>query len=434
MRDRPLRYLPLASLMAGLVFAAAAWAMRFYGRYPVCHNDEANWIDIARQLDMGVDWPVSGPVFIGVLRELSKGIQITHAQSISLLGIGCVFLSVWLLLWGYRKLALATPYMVLVALALSSYFWAPLIESRPQQWGQILVFTGVICAWLWMHRQGGWLFFVVVPCVAATHILSHAILVFLSTTLVLADFLDRRPLTRRHLIILLVLLLSLGIYLLPHGPYAAMLVDLEKAQFRRILAGGRYILLLPILLCVCVVVAQRYCHWCPNWTDTIAHTLERQRTAIALSLLCVVFMTLAMQAYLLPAEAWLPYKGSILRFVLVQLGNLMFAGFFVAGIFQLVSGIRSGRFAPSMGRLLVLLLIALGLLSCLSITASWWMLHTNWFLRVLNYGIFFAAIVSAIGIQASTQRWPHYARWALLAVGCLASVIAVVRPPDILGC
>ncbi len=60
-----------------------------------------------------------------------------------------------------------------------------------------------------------------------------------------------------------------------------------------------------------------------------------------------------MQAYLLPAQGWLPYGGSWLRFVFFQLGNLMFAGFFVVGIFGLVDGLHRGRLDPVMGRLLI---------------------------------------------------------------------------------
>ena len=62
---KPLYPIYLASLGIGLVVAVMAWVMRTYGRYPICHNDEINWIDIARQLDGGVRWPVSGPAFIG---------------------------------------------------------------------------------------------------------------------------------------------------------------------------------------------------------------------------------------------------------------------------------------------------------------------------------------------------------------------------------
>ena len=419
---------------AALVFALLAWVLRSSGSYPICHNDEVNWISIAHQLDAGVHWPVSGPAFIHTVRTLSEQLQFSHAHSISVVGVGGVFVSVLLLLWGYRKLALTGSGVILAGLALSSYFWAPLMESRPQQWGQMLVFLGVICAWLWLHRQGGWAFFLIVPCIAVTHILSHAILVFVCGMLVIADFLEKRPLTWRHFSLLLVVVASMGVYVWPHGPYAAMLADLEHVQMKRLLRGGPYLVVLPLFTGMVLMWVQRRWHWRPSWSEAVAASLERRRTATGLGLLCLVFTALAIQAYLLPAQAWLPYGGSMLRFLAFQLGNVMFAIFFVIGIYGLVEGLRTQRFEPVMGRLLIWVLIAFTTLALLSIVASWWLLDTNWFLRVLNYGIFFAAIVTAVGISSATKTWPRAATYALLGVGMVASILAVVRPPQLLGC
>ncbi|MEG1280594.1 MAG: hypothetical protein RSD57_09105 [Comamonas sp.] len=419
---------------AALVFALLAAILRSSGSYPICHNDEVNWIGIAHQLDAGVHWPVSGPAFIHTVRALSEHLQLSHVQSISIVGVGGVFISLLLLLWGYRKLALAGPVSILAGLALSSYFWAPLMESRPQQWGQMLVFLGVICAWLWLHRQGGWAFFLIVPCIAVTHILSHAVLVFLCGMLVIADFLEKRPLTWRHFRLLLFVVASMGVYVWPNGPYAAMLVDLEQAQMKRLLQAGPYLVVLPLFAGIALMWVQRRWHWRPSWTEAVANSLERRRTATGLGLLCIVFTTLAIQAYLLPAQAWLPYGGSMLRFLVFQLGNVMFAAFFVVGVYGLVDGLRTQRFDPVMGRLLIWVLIAFAALALLSIAASWWLLDTNWFLRILNYGIFFAAIVTAIGIARVTRTWPRAGAYALLGVGMVASILAVVRPPQWLGC
>ncbi|MBB6576285.1 hypothetical protein HNP33_000333 [Comamonas odontotermitis] len=422
------------SAAAALAFALLAWALRSSGSYPICHNDEVNWVSIAHQLDAGVHWPVSGPAFIHTVRALSEQLQFSHTQSISMVGIGGVFVSMLLLLWGYRKLALAGSAAILAGLALSSYFWAPLMESRPQQWGQMLVFLGVICAWLWLHRQGGWAFFLIVPCIAVTHILSHAILVFLCGMLVIADFLEKRPLTWRHFSLLLVVVASMGVYAWPHGPYAAMLADLEQVQMQRLLQAGPYLAALPLVAGMALMGVQRKWHWRPSWTEAVATGLERRRTATGLGLLCIVFTALAIQAYLLPAQAWLPYGGSMLRFLAFQLGNVMFAVFFVVGIYGLIDGLHAKRYNPLMGRLLIWVLIAFATLALLSIAASWWLLDTNWFLRVLNYGIFFAAIVTAIGIANATKTWPRVAMYTLLGVGMVASILAVVRPPQLLGC
>ena len=138
--------------------------------------------------------------------------------------------------------------------------------------------------------------------------------------LVIADFMEKRPLTRRHLGLLLFVVASMGVYAWPHGPYAAMLADLEQAHLKRLLQAGPYLMAVPLLGGVALMWVQRKWHWRPSWADAVAASLERRRTAVGLGLLCIVFTALAMQAYLLPAQAWLPYGGSWLRFVFFQRG------------------------------------------------------------------------------------------------------------------
>ena len=63
---------------AAFAFALLAWALRSSGYYPICPNDEANWIGIAHQLDAGVHWPVSGPAFINTVRAISETLQFSQ--------------------------------------------------------------------------------------------------------------------------------------------------------------------------------------------------------------------------------------------------------------------------------------------------------------------------------------------------------------------
>jgi len=146
----------------------------------------------------------------------------------------------------------------------------------------MLVFLGVICAWLWLRRQGDRAIFVVVPCIAMVHILSHAILVFMCGMLVLAGFMEKRPLTRRHLALLLLVFFSMGVYVWPQGPYAAMLVDLQQAHLKRILRAGPYLMALPLVGGIALMAAQRRWHWRPHWADAVAASLERWRMAMGL--------------------------------------------------------------------------------------------------------------------------------------------------------
>ncbi|GAB2479607.1 hypothetical protein GCM10027082_33150 [Comamonas humi] len=421
-------------LATALAFALLALALRSWGSYPICHNDEVNWIGIARQLDQGQPWPVSGPAFIQAVRELAWQLQTSHAQAISLIGIGGVFVAVLLLLWGYRRLALAGTAATLAMLALSSYFWAPLLEARPQQWGQILVFCGTICCWLWLHRRGGTAFFLVLPLIAFTHILSHAILLWLCSVLVLADYAENRPLTRRHLAVLLALLFSLLTYLWPGGPYAVMLQDVEQNHLHRLLVWAPQIGGALLLAGLIAIGVQRQWHWRPAWSQALARTMLQRKTAARLSALAIILTALALQAILLPTAAWRPYGGSVWLFIWCQTGNVLFAAFFVLGLHHFIQGLLAQELDPLMGRLLVWVLVALGALSLVAVVASWWLLDTNWFLRVLNYGLLFAAIVAALGLQRLRITRAAPLAYALLPLGCLASLVFVLRPPWLLGC
>lgn len=429
----------MAALLAwGSWAALLACALRVLLDYPICANDESAWIHIARQLNRGVDWPVSGPAFVDLLRQTAWYTAFSPAQVMPWLGVAGVFVVVCGLGWGYARLGLTRLLPLFATLALSSYFWAPLLEARPQQWGQLAVFLGSISVWRWLQQRGGLAFFVALPCVAFTHILSHAVLVFLCCFLVAADSITQRRWSRRHLLVVLSLATSLAVYGWPDGPYAAMLQDLAQAHLKHWplgLADSVTVLSLAALLGLLLLWAtQGFWRQAFQWPAAIAALLLRHRRSTAWALGCAAIAVLAMQAYLLPPEAWDPYEGSWLRFALFQSGNLMFAAFFLIGAGRWLMGLHPSRIDPVMTRFLVWALLGFALLGLLSVTVSWWLLHTNWFLRVLNYGIFFAALPAAIGVEQLSRHWPGLRRNALLAAGTAASLVCVVRPPLLLGC
>ena len=422
------------SLASALGFALLAWALRSLGGYPICNNDEVNWIGIAQQLDQGNPWPVSGPAFIYTVRELTIQLQTSHDRSIAWLGIAGVFGAVLLLCWGYRKLALAGTGATMAALALSSYFWAPLIEARPQQWGQILVFCGTICCWLWLHRRGGVAFFLVLPMVALTHILSHAILLCLCGVLVLSEYVENRPFTRRHLVILVVMLLSLAPYFWPEGPYAHMLRDVQDNHLRRLLVMAPQIGGALLSVVVVAIVVQRRWYWRPAWSERVARAVLRRKANMRLAVLLVIMAALVLQATMLPHVAWQPYGGSVWAFLLYQTGNLMFVAFLVVGLHHFVDGLTSRSVDPVMGRFLIWVLVGFASLSVIAISASWWLLDTNWLLRLINYALLYAAIIAGMGMQRVLATRVAPLAYVLVPLGMMASLIFTLRPPGLIGC
>ena len=435
----PLPYLALRTRVLSLLawaalFALLACAMRMLLNYPLCVNDEKNWIGIAQQLDQGVAWPVSGPAFVNTLRQAAWVTGSSHAEVMPWMGVCGVFIVVGGLSWGYYRLGLKTLVPVFATLALSSYFWAPLLEARPQQWGQLAVFLGTISAWRWLQHRGGLAFFVALPAVAFTHILSHAVLVFLCLVLVATHGIAQRRWSLRHLAIALLCIASFAVYAWPGGPYTDMLRDLRQAHFRH------WPLSLPASLALLVAVAavawasRRWWHGDIRWPAAALAGLLRHQRAAGWSLCIAALLVLTMQAYLLPPEAWAPYGGSWIRFLLFQSGNLLLAGFLLVGAGRWLGGFHQQRIDPGMARFLVCVLAGIALLGLLAVAASWWLLDTNWMLRVLNYGIFFAAAPAALGMEHVTRHWPRWRRGLLLGAGMAASVLAVVRPPMLLGC
>ncbi|QNP49865.1 hypothetical protein [Diaphorobacter aerolatus] len=391
----------MRALLIALIFTSCAIGVRLFWGYPRCQNDELNWVQIARGLDDGVDWPVSGPSFMYVVRELRVLTEMRYTELISSLGVFSVFVGTLLIILGYSRLRITRPGITLVALAMSSYFWVPLLEARPQQWGQIQVFIGAIAAWLWLHRRGGWIFFPVLVLASVSHILSHAILVFLCAALALADYFENRPLTRRHAIIIAVAFASLVVYVLPAGPYQTMLRDIEQNHLRRLLGTAPYLGAAALAVVFAIMALKPALHWRTDWSrNTVEYALTHQRLICSL-VFAAFFIAMATQAAVLPPASWLPYGGSVWTFVIFQTGNLAFALLFICGLFTFLRAISEHAVDASLARMLIWSLLAFAVLGLITLVASFWMHDTNWVLRLINYSILFAAPIAAMGLEAS---------------------------------
>ena len=426
----------LGDICIALLFTMLAWWLRQMG-YPLCPGDEAVWLQISRTLDAGQTWPVSGPGFMLAVQTLGEQLGRPTTEAIGLWGIGSVFGAVLVMLRVYRQLEPLRPWVICTSLAMSTYFLAPLLESRPQQWGQVLVLLGSWLCWRWLHARGGWSFFVVLLLTAYLHILSHAVLLAVCIGLMLGDVLLGQVRTparqQRHLVVWLALLLSFGVYLLPAGPYARMLLDIHQHHL------AKFSLFVPIA-CSLLGMAllpffyrRQALHTLLNIKPRLQGLAQRRGPGM-LMLTAVVALALAAQAALLPAEAWRPYGGSVASFVLFQLGNLSIVFAFIAGLLVCLHPQSEQRFSPLAAQFLLLTLLSLTVVAGLSMLASLWLLHTNWLLRLMNYGLLFAAPVVAIGLQAMTQRWPRWLRACLLAAGMALSLLAVLKPSPLFSC
>ncbi|MBF5003866.1 hypothetical protein [Diaphorobacter caeni] len=424
----------IKAFWTALIFTICAIVVRLFWEYPRCQNDELNWVAIARNIDAGHDWPVSGPFFMYVLRELKSLTAMGYVHLISGLGVFSVFVGTLLIILGYSRLRITRPGITLATLALSSYFWVPLLEARPQQWGQILVFIGTISAWLWLHRRGGWLIFPVLALVSISHILSHAILVFICTALTLADYFENRPLTKRHAILPACTLLSLVVYVLPNGPYQTMLRDIAQNHLHRLLVVAPYLAAGTIAAILAIMALKPKLHWRAHWSRHAMEYALTHQTVICAGLLAVFFIAMAAQASVLPSASWHPYGGSIWTFFIFQTGNLVFASLFVIGLFAFFKATSDQEIETSHARLVTWTLLSFGVLGLLTLIGSFWMRDTNWLLRLINYAILFAAPIAAMGLGSIRVLRQYPALYLLLVPLFVVSICQAVRPDGYLGC
>lgn len=166
------------------------------------------------------------------------------------MGMWSVPVLIGLMVLAYALQGLRRPGSLLLVLSCNTYFLMPLLESRPQQWGQVLVLLGAALAWRALKGLTPWWpYALVLVLTASVHILSFAILGALSLLVWMILFAwgqnNLQALAR------LALCVASGglIFLIPDGPYAPMLDDLKVNHLQMSLSGlGWAMMLAPAAL------------------------------------------------------------------------------------------------------------------------------------------------------------------------------------------
>lgn len=417
---RPHR-LEVFAIVALVCFSTlAAYALRTWGGYPLDPSDERNWIGIAAEVAKGVDAAISGPLHFATTQSLARWAAITHADALAVLGIVAIPLVLTAYVACYRLMGFRQTWLALAVLTSSTYFWAPLLESRPQQWGQALVLLICTLAWrLFVHQPHplnprhvlvwvGWSALLLFTC--WLHLLSGPI-AFGVSVLLATGLLALKPRRWPGVVLWAVAALP-GVWVLvwPDGPYRAMLRGMDLARFLPPLMWW------PVAAIVLLFVLAGVRLWGAALLAACLRSLESRRSLWVATAVFSVVCLLALQAYMLPALAWASYKGSVLLFCLRQLGNLFFFAMFLHGLLYVALDSKKRLLSPWPGQFALLACMALlaGLALALSVVTR----DTNWMLRIINYSLPIAAPFAAVGI----------ARWhtpALLKVAVLALLAGI---------
>lgn len=422
--------------LGGLLLAQAA---RTLASYPTCHSDEHMWAFIAAQVAQGVDWPISGPLHFAIMRWLANITGGSHADTLAVMGVISTPFILLVLFGAYRVLGIARPLSVIAVLCTSTYFWAPLMESRPQQWGQALVALGLGLGWRAM-KDGGrdrriwWAFAGVTLLTAATHILSFAILAaacaLVWTWMFVLGLAQPRDLAR------LAIATTPGIllFLIPGGPYEAMLFDILHFQLLFTLPSPWLLACFATLGLVCAAtllfLMRRYAS---AFTQLIFTLVDRHSATASAGLAIAAIVALGTQAALLPVNAWEPYRGSVGLFVLSQTGNLFFLALLLRGLIKARHRWLNGENRTE-AQTVALLLMTAATLAGLTLAASVWLLHTNWMLRVINYSILWIAPFAAWGLVASNEQRTSRTLQTLCLLFGLVSLMSAIRPSSLFNC
>lgn len=416
-------------VLCGFLLALAA---RTWGGYPNCASDEHNWVFISHEVARGVNWPISGPWHFGWVQKLASTQGLAHERAMAMMGLFSVPVLLLVMGYAYHLQGVCRPGSLVLVLCTSTYFLAPLFESRPQQWGQVLVLLGVTLGWRAINGLGAWWpYALVLVLTAGVHILSFAILVACSLifwSLLYGLQKSTPPVAFRMASCLLA---GLVLFFLPEGPYASMVDDVSRHHWRGVktLDASAVVWGLVVVGLAGAVLLLRQQLFRRLASAALA-SLDKHPAAVVSALGFLALALLVLQAGMLPAEAWSPYGGSILLFGISQSGNLFFIGLLAWGLVAARKSYLQGR-DQALIHTHTVLLLAMGVITVAALLVSYWTLHTNWLLRVLNYGTLFMAPFAAMGLSQIKNR---SVQWTLLLLMMTISLVSVVRPPAVFNC
>lgn len=402
--------------------------------YPNCSSDEGNWGHILSQIEQGVGWPVSGPLFVWIVQGLTEKTGWSYPATLSTLGLFMVPVLLGIAYWTYARLAKGVVMPVFVVLATTTYFWAPLLESRPQQWGQFMVLAGNAMFWIALKGKMPWIFFTaILILLSMTHILSFAILAGSVLISGLLAFLLNKVNASELAKIAAHVVLGSVIFLVPDGPYDSMLRDIRDNHL--LVRQGEWLATGTVLLLLIGWISrQRLAAGIRTLIGAVLHRMDNSPGfAIQLGGVATALALLS-QAALLPSEAWRPYHGSWMLFGVAQAGNIFFFWLVLQGWILTRRKYVAGEDCNSIEEVSIMS-SAFGLLALIALAGSVVMLHTNWMLRLLNYGVLIVAPLAALGLRQWIGK-PEKSSFRLIAVFIfgVVSYISAIRPAALFKC
>ena len=360
--------------------------LRIVNLFPGEVSDEGNWLSLLFLIGQGHEPPVSGPLFVWLIKEIHEQLSFAFDSvipSLAILSSGALYA---LLIWGYQRL-LAQKDIVLGAalmLLMTSYFLAPAMEARPQQLGVALTFLVCLSGMANTKKLAIWLP-VALTLLMFWHVLSFFVALAYLTLWMLAKW-RLGLLTARQFggwaLTCGLLLLVLGQFQGYRPLFQDVLSNHALTPSALVLSGVAANVLVLGVLAIPLSV----------WGHL--KTLLRDNTFGAMpALIGLSVVPLILQWYLLPAASLAHYGASGFNFFIWQAGNLAFLVCYLVGL-KSCAKCEDRELQPFIYGSLIL-----GVLAVAALFASYFLAHTNWMIRLLYYWVPFAAPVSVFGFR-----------------------------------
>ena len=228
---------------------------------------------------------------------------------------------------------------------------------------------------------------------------------------------------------LLALLPGLVIVLYPSGPYEVMLLDIRR---HHVLLTGEWALLVGIAILVVAVLSllllRRHATVWPQGIQRLLAGLGGVPVQIRLvATMAVVALVLTVQYGLLHERYAANYADSMLRFLSLQAGNLLFLGLLLWGSLRAMDAYLQARWPNWLSPFAALGLIfaAMGLAT---LVVSPFLLDKNLLIRLTGYALLFAAPFACYGLATLPPRLRSLVLLSLPAAAGLSLMHGIKHP------
>ncbi len=395
-------------------------------------SDEAMYVSLIKEVSNGMDPPASGPGFVYLILLIKRifGWPVDIITGVLGLIVGSLYL---LLLYQVYKVNLSSRetavYSCLMILSTSYFLW-PMIESRPQQLGMLLVLVGAY--FYHAHLGNGRYLGLLITITIFTfvfHILSFLFLISIMLILWWLGFIENKTRLKQGIWPGLVLISGLLIFFSPLPLYSSMNGGvgwmLRRSELGFLQNSPILVVLfaISILFLVALTIYLKNIKVPEGLMSFGGKHIGKLCPIIIIATILVLFVQFMINRDVYSSK----YRGSILLFIVFQMGNIVFGGLFIRSFLK---SMRNGDFEDPFFRI-VSILMFMGIATLL-ISIFLPMNFNNWMIRTVNYWTVFAAPLVAREVMDMPSKWRNLLVM-FLPILIILSLINISRDQTIFG-